>query len=156
MQSKKKVKAEKTTVTKKKSVVKKTQAKAKVSKVSEPAPVKKSTSKKVTKSKELIKKYNDILRFKKITKGVHIQNRKMYKFGDILECKQSDLSPIAKRHFKCLDKVAEKEESAINLKVEKTKDGKYNVINPGTGKAINEKALSKEDAERISGEKVKG
>lgn len=90
-------------------------------------------------------------RWKKITNGLHVHTSgQRIKKDEILVCKESELSDVIKSHFICLD-TPEKEDVGSVLKVVKTEDGKFNVVNTTTKKAINENPLTKERAEELSG-----
>jgi len=116
--------------------------------------VKKPTPKTVAKQ-SVDKKPISVLRWKKITNGTHNHNGKTIKKGEILECSPNELSDIVKRHFVCLDKIPEEKDDGVVLKVQSTDDGKFNVINPKTNKPINEKTLTKTEAEKVIGKDIK-
>ena len=111
----------------------------------------KTTSVTPTPKQKVIK----ILRWKKITNGTHSYKGKTIRKGEILECRIDEMSDIVKRHFVCLDKIPEEKDDGVVLKVQSTDDGKFNVINPKTNKPINEKTLTKTEAEKVIGKDIK-
>ena len=94
------------------------------------------------------------LRWKKITNGIHYFKGNTIRKGDILQCQVHELSDIVKRHFKCLDKIPEETDGGLTLEVQSLGGGKFNVVNPKTDKPINEKELTKTEAENIVGKPI--
>lgn len=103
-------------------------------------------------------------KFKKITYGLFIckdpysnKTLKIDKDG-IIACTEGFFSPRQRKQFICISdkQVDNKTDTGVMLSVvpDPINIGKYNIINPITGKSINEIPLEKEKAEEISGVKA--
>ena len=103
-------------------------------------------------------------KFKKITYGLFIckdpYSNKTLKIdkGGTIDCTESFFSPRQRKQFICIsDKQLDNKNDAgsmLSVVPDPINTGKYNIINPVTGKPINEIPLEKEKAEEISGVKA--
>ena len=102
-----------------------------------------------------------LLHWRKITKGAHYHNgiagKQKVEFNGMLKAPLSELSsPINRRQFVCVDDHSVNDPntdvgSMLAVVPDDDDPTKFNIVNPGTGKKINETPMELEKAEEISG-----
>ena len=89
------------------------------------------------------------LRWKKLHGGTHYHSDgQVVKRGEVLKAHVDEMSKVVQAGFECLDTIdPAMGDKGIRLQVQMVSPGRYDIINPVTGKAINSAPISKKAAE---------